>query len=114
MRSKTASRGTCIVRLPSWASSQRREADRDGRPRPYGDQAESDRGSDVEANVKPLAILHQIECLQAERGERRIPAEHADHDELPGRGADQQAAVRTGQCSEKADDERPYDIDDEG
>src|SRR6187200_625222 len=83
-------------------------------PEPDSKQAEHDRADNIAARLQPFTVLHEIERLQAERGKCGVTAAQADHDELACRRAYEDAAVRSGQSREKADDERPCDIHEQG
>ena len=56
-------------------------------PQPDTDQAEHQRQHRVAARFEPLAILGQIERLQAERRERRVAPANPEHEELAESGA---------------------------
>src|SRR5581483_11755184 len=59
----------------------------------------------------PMALPRQFERLQAEGGKRREPPAQPDHDEGAGVKRGDGPSARPGEGGEKADDERPEDID---
>src|SRR5437899_5857839 len=108
MRRSTASFGTCMS-----SSLDLIEQSRCGLAEPDRKQAQHDGARDVAAGVDPFAVVHEIERLQAERGELRVPAADARHDELPRGAADEEAAVRAGKSAKEADDERTRHVHDQ-
>src|SRR5262245_12165968 len=63
--------------------------------------------------MEELAVVEQVQGLQAEGGEGRVAAAQADHDELAHGRGNEQAAVGAGEREEQADHERARDVDDQ-
>ena len=59
----------------------------------------------VAAGLKPFTVVRQVQRLQAERRKGGVAAADAGHEKLPRIAAGEDAAIRTGQRGEKADDE---------
>src|ERR1700677_25467 len=82
--------------------------------RPDRDKTERERPSDVAPGAEPFAVIDEIQCLQAEGRECRKATADSNHDELPGRGPNEDAAIRAGQGAEESDDKRTDYVDRQG
>ena len=80
---------------------------------PHGDQAERHRAENVQSGAQPLALLGEVESLQAERGEGGVTAADANHEKFARGVASEPAAVWTGAAGENADEQRAADVGDE-
>lgn len=69
---------------------------------------------DVRGRTEPLAVLRQAKSLKAERGESRVAAADAQHEELAERRGGQPAALGSRSGSEYADDEATGNVDYDG
>src|SRR5262245_55035467 len=70
------------------------ESRREQAAHPDAEQAQHDREADVRAGPRPLALLCEVQRLQAEGGEGREASEDAGHPEVARHGARRRAAVR--------------------
>ena len=80
---------------------------------PYGQHAEADREEDIETAAQPIAVVEQIERLQAKGGKSGVPAEDADRDKLTKGGRNQHGPFRAGQPGKEADHKAARDIHDQ-
>src|SRR5579862_149311 len=80
---------------------------------PHEQKTQGDGGQHVAASVKPFAIVHQIERLEAEGRKGRIPAAEAGHDVLARAAANEEPAIGCSQRRKKADHERSRNVYDD-
>src|SRR5581483_2611479 len=109
-------RGKCGAARIRWGDSWSTELVEGGgkeMAEPDREQTENDRAGDVAAGSHPFAIARQVEGLQAEGGEGRIPTADADHEKRPSAAADEPAPVRPGEGAKETDEEGAGEIDQE-